>query len=105
MSDRSTFEKLNPEEAYQEALSALVDNELSPSARAALLEHAANDPQAAERIAHYHAQNAALRALFPLRRGKISRIRASECIPWQRRTRVAATWMAIGFLLGLVHCR
>ncbi|RTZ48132.1 hypothetical protein EKL30_04025 [Candidimonas sp. SYP-B2681] len=105
MSDRSAFKKFDFDEAYHEALSAMADNEVSPSVRAALIQLAANDPKAAERIARYHAQNAALQALFPLRRGNTPRISIPERLPWKQRTRVAATWVAIGFLLGVVHCR
>lgn len=91
----------NPDRAHLEALSALVDNELSPSDRAAWAKYAANDPQAAERIAHYRAQNAALKALFPLPRENVRGVFLPRRTPWRRRVGSAAVWLTLGLSLGL----
>ncbi|MDR3410293.1 MAG: anti-sigma factor [Formivibrio sp.] len=47
-------------------LSALIDGELSDSERDALMGRLAQEPASVERMAHYRAQHAALKALFPL---------------------------------------
>jgi anti-sigma factor RsiW len=101
MTDSSTSKELNLDKTHLQALSALVDNELSPSDRAALLEYAANDPRATDRIAHYRAQNAALKTLFPLPRENIRGIFLPLHVSWQRRVGVAAAWLSVGLLLGL----
>jgi anti-sigma factor RsiW len=46
------------------ALSAFVDGELPDDARKAVLDHLAQDPQAAARVADWRAQKAALQALY-----------------------------------------
>lgn len=101
MTDSSTSKKLNLDKTHLRALSAMVDNELSPSDRAGFLEYAANDPQATDRIAHYRAQNAALKALFPLSPGATLGVFLPRRVPWQRRVGVAAVWLSLGLLLGL----
>ena len=101
MTDSSTSKGLKRDKTRLQALSALVDNELSPSDHAAFLEYAANDPQATDRIAHYRAQNAALKALFPLPRETIRGVFLPRRVPWQRRVGVAAAWLSLGLLLGL----
>ena len=102
MNDNSAFRKLNLGKTYQQALSALVDNELSPRERAVLLEHVANDPQATERIERYKAQNAALKALFPISQENAHGAFLPRRASWLKRAGVAGTWLACGLLIGLV---
>jgi anti-sigma factor RsiW len=101
MIDNSISKETNLDRAHLEALSALVDNELSPSDRAAWEKYAADDPQATDRIAHYRAQNAALKALFPLPRENVRGIFLPHRMPWRRRVGIAAVWLSLGLSLGL----
>lgn len=101
MTDSSTSKGTNLGGAHLETLSALVDNELSPRDRAAWAEYAANDPQATDRIAHYRAQNAALKALFPLARENVRGVFLPRRVPWPRRAGIAAVWLGLGLSLGL----
>ena len=85
----------------QQALSAYLDGELSPSERAAMAERLARDPESAEVLAAWRAQDNALRAVFALDdapRVMVVRPRA------RRRYLMAACWLGVGLACGfLLH--
>ncbi|HEY9281251.1 MAG TPA: anti-sigma factor [Eoetvoesiella sp.] len=101
MNEPSNFKETNLDKTYQQALSALVDNELPDNERKALLDQAVNDSEANERINHYHAQNAALKALFPIQEEKVRTILIPSRMAWKRQAGIAAAWLTLGSLLGL----
>jgi anti-sigma factor RsiW len=83
------------------ALSAWVDNELKGEDLLRVREQIATDPEAAERIAHYRAQKAALQALMgdePAPHTMILRPRRA----WGRHFGLAASWLSVGVVLGLL---
>ncbi|WP_037056786.1 anti-sigma factor family protein [Ralstonia pickettii] len=83
-----------------ELLSALVDGELSEVERVAIIARLADDPAAAACVAHYRAQNSALKTLFPLPSdGPMLFVRCPA--PWPQRAGAAAAWSAAGLCLGL----
>ena len=81
-------------------LSALVDDELSEAERAELEARLAEDPASAARIAHYRAQNAALKSLFPLP-ADVPTLFVRRPVPWWRRAGVAAGWLVAGVAIGM----
>jgi anti-sigma factor RsiW len=108
------------------ALSAFVDDELSPEERAAIEAQLAQQPQAVARVAAWRAQKAALQALFGApqrnesskpsernehneRSGSIGQSTANEPAfivvrrlpPWWQRVGLAACWLAAGAGLAL----
>jgi len=92
------------------ALSAFVDNALPEGARAAVLDHLAQDPQAAARVAAWRAQKSALQALCGTSRSdEPSFIVLRAPPPWWRRAGLAACWLAVGaglaFALGPLGAR
>ncbi|MGB3288899.1 MAG: anti-sigma factor [Burkholderiaceae bacterium] len=89
------------DESYRQSLSALVDNELAPNERAALIGRLAGDPSAAAQIASYRAQNAALKALFPAREPARAPLVIARRAGWLARTGMAAAWVTCGVALGL----
>jgi anti-sigma factor RsiW len=101
MNDGSALKQLDQDSVYQEALGALVDDELSPGERAALLEQIANDSQAGRLIAHYRGQNAALKALFPMHEKQRQSIFLPRRTSWLKLASFAAVWMILGLALGL----
>lgn len=92
---------MNDDKTYLQALSALIDNELSQNERANVLKEMADDPQAAERVAHYRSQNAALKALFPLTQENVRCIVLPRRTPWKKRAGISAVWLTLGIFLGL----
>ncbi len=100
MNDGSAFKPLDEDGAYQKALSALVDDELPPNERAALLEQIADDPQASRRIAQYRAQNAALKTLFPMPAQSLQAVFLPRRTSWLKVAGFAAFWMILGLALG-----
>jgi anti-sigma factor RsiW len=84
------------------ALSAFVDNELPDGAREAVLEHLAQDPQAAAQVAAWRSQKAALQALCGApQHNEPSFIVLRPPVPWWRRAGLAACWLAVGAGLAL----
>jgi anti-sigma factor RsiW len=86
-----------------QALSAFVDGELPDEARAAVLEHLVQDPQAADQVADWRAQKSALKALCGapvIHQPAFIVVRAP--VPWWRRAGLAACWLAAGAGLALV---
>ncbi len=81
-------------------LSALVDDELSAAERAELEARLADDPAAVERVAHYRAQNAALKSLFPVP-ADAPTLFVRRTVPWWRRASVAAGWLVAGISIGM----
>jgi anti-sigma factor RsiW len=89
------------------ALSAFIDGELPQGTRAAVLEHLADDPEAAARVEAWRAQKSALQALC----GGVSQRDAGDGAPsfvvvrvpppWWRRVSLAACWLAAGAGLAL----
>lgn len=82
-------------------LSAFTDNELSATERTAMLVRVTTDPGAAERVADYCAQRAALTALFGDPRDDMRCIVVRRRTPRWRHAGLAASCMAIGVALGL----
>jgi anti-sigma factor RsiW len=100
MNDTPETSTPNPDDAELRMLSAFVDGELPHRERAAVLDRVTSDPQAAGRVADYHAQRAALRALFAEdARPQCIVVRART--PWWQRAGLAACWVALGIALGL----
>lgn len=95
-------EAADAESALSRSLSALVDNELSTMEREALLDRIGGDAGAQARVANYRAQNAALKALYPVRQQDMRCVVVSRRAPWWRRVAVAASWLAAGIGLGLM---
>ncbi|MGG1945329.1 anti-sigma factor [Trinickia sp. NRRL B-1857] len=89
-------------QADLDALSAFVDGELPEGERRAIAERLVHDPRAADRVTHFRAQRAALRALFadPAAQSSgpciVLRIRT----PWWRHALVAAGSLAAGVVLA-----
>jgi anti-sigma factor RsiW len=81
-------------------LSAFADDELSATERATTLVRLAADLGAAECVADYRAQKAALTALFGEPRDDSRCIVVRRRTPWWRQAGVAASYMAIGVALG-----
>jgi anti-sigma factor RsiW len=81
-------------------LSAFADDELSATEHAITLLLLTTDPRAAERVPGYRAQKAALTALFgePLDDARCIVVRHHT--PWWQQAGVAASWMAMGVVLG-----
>jgi anti-sigma factor RsiW len=102
MNDDRDYAKPGPGEPDLRALSALVDDELSDAERAATLERLAVDADAARRVAHYRAQNAALKALFAMPQETTRCLVLRRRVPWWQRAGVAAAWLSVGILLGSV---
>jgi anti-sigma factor RsiW len=101
MNDNPDPSMPDPDEAELRALSAFVDGELPQAERAAVLDRVARDPQAASRVAAYHAQTAALKSLFAGdSTGQCIVLR--QRVPWWRRAGLAACWVVLGIALGLV---
>ncbi|MGB6008849.1 anti-sigma factor family protein [Castellaniella sp.] len=85
-------------------LSALVDDELSEAERAAVSARLADDPAAAAAVTHYRAQNAALKALFPLpHSGPALFVRRRA--PWWQWAGMAAAGLALGLTLAWAPSR
>jgi anti-sigma factor RsiW len=82
-----------------QALSALIDNELSSGERAAVLGRIANDPVAQQRTAAYEAQNAALQALFATDQAPQYIVVRPRARRW-RQLVLAACWVVAGVALG-----
>jgi anti-sigma factor RsiW len=102
MNDNRTVDAPLAEEPYRQALSAFIDNELPLGDCAALIDHVASDPSAAERISSYRAQNAALKALFPLDAKAVLPVLVPRRPSWRGRAGAAASWLAVGLVLGLM---
>jgi len=100
MNDDRDYAKPGPGEPDLRALSALVDDELSDAERAATLERLAVDADAARRVAHYRAQNAALKALFAMPQETTRCLVLHRRVPWWQRAGVAAAWLSVGIMLG-----
>ncbi|NPT62527.1 anti-sigma factor family protein [Paraburkholderia elongata] len=81
-------------------LSAFANNELSATERAATLVRLTNDSGAADRVADYRAQKAALTALFGNPRDDARCIVVRRRTPWWRQTGSVASCMAMGAALG-----
>lgn len=101
MKDGPIYKDITSDESYRFALSALADDELPKADRAALLERLANDAEAVERLERYRAQNAALKAMFPVRPETVRRVFVPRRVPWYRRAGVAAGWLCCGLALGI----
>lgn len=82
-----------------ERLSALVDGELVPHERVALLAELAHDPQAAARVADYRRLGAALRALFPVP-ADVRYVVARPRRRWWQGLLAVLAWTGIGLLIG-----
>ncbi|MER1967436.1 anti-sigma factor [Castellaniella sp. GW247-6E4] len=85
-------------------LSALVDDELSETERAAISSRLAGDPAAAVSIAHYRAQNAALKALFPLPHD-MPALFVRRRAPWWQWAGMAAAGLMLGLALAWAPSR
>ena len=91
------------------ALSAFIDGELPQGTRAAVLEHLAQDPEAAAQVEAWRSQKSALQALC----GGVSQRDATDgppsfvvvrvAPPWWRRISLAACWLAVGAGLALAE--
>ena len=81
-------------------LSAFADNELSITERTRMLVRLTLDPEAAERVADYRAQKAALTVLFGNPRDDARRVVGCLRTQWWRRAGLAASSMAMGVALG-----
>ena len=81
-------------------LSAFADNELSATERSATLVRMTIDREAADRVAGYRAQKAALTVLFGNPRDGARCIVVRHRPPWWRQAGVAATCMVMGVALG-----
>ncbi|RQS72020.1 anti-sigma factor [Burkholderia sp. Bp8963] len=84
--------------------SAFVDGELSEAERLAVIERLSVDPRAADIVASYRAQRAAMRALFadPAARTSGPCIVLRSRVPWWQRAALAACWVALGAGLALL---
>lgn len=102
MNDDPAVDAPIDDEPYRQALSALVDNELSPKECAALIGRVAGDPSAATRISSYRAQNSALKALFPAGGGAMAPLLIARRPGWTARAGAAAVWLGCGLALGLM---
>jgi anti-sigma factor RsiW len=86
------------DQAELDALSAFVDGELPEADRRSVADRLARDPRAADRVTHFRAQRAALRALFADPAAQTS----GPCIvlrirtPWWRTAVMAAGSLAAG---------
>lgn len=85
-------------------LSALVDGELSEAEHAAISARLADDPAAAAAVAHYRAQNAALKALFPLPQAEPA-LFVRRRAPWWQWAGMATAGMALGLALAWIPAR
>jgi anti-sigma factor RsiW len=90
------------------ALSAFVDGELPDEAHQAVLDHLAQDPQAAARVADWRAQKVALQALCaapgyaqPHEQKEAAFIVVRAPARWWRRAGLAACWLVVGAGVGL----
>lgn len=89
-----------PDEAELQALSAMVDDELSGTARAEVMARVAQDADAARRVAAYRAQKSALKSLFATEKPPQYVVLRART-PWWRRLGLAACWLAAGISLGV----
>lgn len=103
-------ESLHPAAPFSELgdelhlLSALVDGELSEAERAAISDRLAEDPVAAASVAHYRAQNAALKALFPLPHEEPA-LFVRRRAPWWQWAGMAAMGLTLGLALAWAPAR
>ncbi|MFM0248115.1 anti-sigma factor [Paraburkholderia sediminicola] len=100
MNDESDWGRHGPNALDLRPLSAFADNELSATERSATLVRMTIDRGAADRVAGYRAQKAALTVLFGNPRDDAGCIVVRHRTPRWRQAGVAATCMAMGVALG-----
>jgi anti-sigma factor RsiW len=90
-----------PDEAELQALSALVDGELSSAAHDEVMDRVGQDADAARRVAAYRAQKNALKSLFATEKTPQYVVLRARVPAW-RRLGLAACWLVAGISLGVL---
>jgi anti-sigma factor RsiW len=100
MNDDSEWRRRDSGDPDLRPLSAFADNELSATERAAMVARVTTDPGAAERVADYRAQRAALTALFGGPRDDARYIVVRRRTRWWRQAGLATSCLVVGVALG-----